>query len=71
MSVGLVLGRRVSELSEKDRGRLAQLLRESRGWPWRLAERDRDELRRLIGRLDPLSIGAEMMRSGRRGRKRR
>jgi len=74
LQLGLVVGRRVSELSEKDRSRLAILLRDSRGWPGRLSGREREELRTLIGKLDAVGMGREMLPllgPGRRGRRRR
>jgi hypothetical protein len=66
-----VVGRRVGSLSGRDRRRLGQLLRESRGWPGRLGERDRAELRKLVGKLDLRSLGRELAlaRGGRRGRR--
>ena len=70
---GVVVGRRVADLSAKDRARLGRLLRESRGWPGRLAPKDRAELRKLVGKLDPKAISRELlplMRGGGR-RKRR
>ena len=70
---GVVVGRRVADLSAKDRARLGRLLRESHGWPGRLAPKDRAELRKLVGKLDPKAISRELvplMRSGGR-RKRR
>jgi hypothetical protein len=66
---GLVVGKRVTDLSAKDRARLARLLRESRGLPGKLAPKDRAELRKLVGKLDPKAISQELlplMRSGRR-----
>lgn len=73
LRMGLVVGRRVSELSEKDRSRLVILLRDSRGWPGKLSGREREELRRLIGKLDAVGMGREMLPllgAGRRGRRR-
>jgi hypothetical protein len=58
---GLVVGRRVRALSAKDRQRLARLLRESRGWPGSLSERDRSELTKLVGKLDVGAIGREVL----------
>jgi hypothetical protein len=71
---GLVVGRRVSALSAKDRRRLGSLLRQSRGWPGTLSERERAELKKLIGKLDPGGIGREMvplLRRRRTGRTRK
>jgi hypothetical protein len=58
---GVVVGRRVSDLSAKDRARLARLLRESRGWPGKLAPKERAELRKLVGKLDPKAISRELL----------
>jgi hypothetical protein len=58
---GVVVGRRVADLSAKDRARLARLLRESRGWPGRLAPKDRAELRKLLGKLDPKALSRELL----------
>jgi hypothetical protein len=58
---GVVVGRRVADLSAKDRARLGRLLRESRGWPGRLAPKDRAELRKLLGKLDPKSLSRELL----------
>ena len=73
---GLVVGRRIGDLSEKDRARLTLLLRESRGWPGRLGSKQRAELRKLIGKLDTRRMSRELMplvgaRGRGRGRKRR
>jgi hypothetical protein len=70
---GIVVGRRIGELSEKDRARLTRLLRESRGWPGRLGSKERAELRKLIGKLDTKRMSRELLPlMGRgRGRKRR
>ncbi len=71
---GLVVGRRVSALSAKDRARLARLLRESRGWPGSLGVRERAELRRLLAKLDVKAMSREVLPligRGRRGRTRR
>jgi hypothetical protein len=68
---GLVVGRRVTDLSAKDRARLGRLLRQSRGWPGRLAPKERDELRRLLGKLEPRSISRELAPLLRTGGRRR
>jgi hypothetical protein len=65
-----VVSRRVGSLSSRDRARLGRLLRESRGWPGRLAERDRAELRKLIGKLDLRAMGRELLPLLRGGRRR-
>ena len=71
---GIVVGRRVGSLSSRDRTRLLELLRQSRGWPGRLGSRERAELRKLLGKLDLRAMSRELMPlwgGGRRGRKRR
>jgi hypothetical protein len=72
LQVLVVVGRRVASLSNRDRDRLLDLLRESRGWPGRLGERDRAELRKLLGKLDMRSMARELvpLARGGRGRKR-
>jgi len=69
----VVLGRRWSALSKKDRARLTRILRESKGHMGRLSAKERSELRRLAGKLDLKGAGRELMliRAARRGRKRR
>jgi hypothetical protein len=75
---GLVVGRHVRALSTKERQRLGRLLRQSRGWPGSLSERERAELKKLVRKLDVGGIRREVMplvRGGgkglRKGRKRR
>ena len=74
LQVGVVVGRRIGELPDKDRARLAVLVRKSKGWPGGLATKEREELRRLIGKLDAKSMSRELLPligGSRRGRKRR
>jgi hypothetical protein len=72
LRVGVIVGERVRELSAKDRTRLATLLRQSRGWPANLGDRERRELRKLIGKLDIKGMTRELAPLVRgRGRKRR
>jgi hypothetical protein len=73
---GMIVGKRWNALSAKERGRLAQLVRESRGRVSNLSVKQRLELRKLARKLDLKGIGRELMplvrgRRGRRGRKRR
>jgi len=71
---GVIVGKRWSALSAKERARLAQLVRESRGRVGNLSVKQRMELRKLARKLDLKGIGRELMplvRRGRRGRKRR
>jgi hypothetical protein len=73
LSAGVVLGKRVGSLSEKDRARLAGLLRDSRGWPGRLGAKERADLRRILGKLDAKGMSRELLPllRGGRGRRRR
>jgi len=71
---GMVVGERWSALSAKDRARLARLVRGSRGRLGNMSARDRDELRKLVRKLDLKGAGRELLpllRGRRRGRKRR
>ena len=70
----MVLGRRWTALSKKDRERLTRLVRESRGRLGNLSTRERSELRRLVGKLDVKRMSRDLLplvRPGRRGRRRR
>jgi hypothetical protein len=69
---GYLIRRRWKALSEKDRARLTQLLRESGGQPHKLAPKQRKELRALARKLDLKGIGEDLLpllRGGRGGRK--
>jgi hypothetical protein len=65
--------RRWRTLSTKDRGRITELLRRSRGVPGNLSVRERVELRKLIGKLDLKAAGRDLLSlfSARRKRRRR
>lgn len=67
----LVVGRRWRALSQKDRARLARLLRESGGRLGNLSTKQRLELRRLAGKLDLKGASRELagLARGRRGRR--
>jgi hypothetical protein len=70
----MVVGKRWTALSAKDRARLAGLVRRSRGRIGNLSAKERNELRRLARKLDLKGAGRELMpmlRGRRRGRKRR
>jgi hypothetical protein len=74
LQVGVVVGRRWNALSQKDRARLAQLVRESRGRVGNLSVRERYELRKLARKLDLASVGRDLLpllRGGRGKRRRR
>jgi hypothetical protein len=73
----VAISRRWGSLSAKERARLIGLARESRGRPGKLSAKQRAELRRLVGKLDPRGIARELgplvrhgRRRGRRGRSR-
>jgi hypothetical protein len=71
LQAGVVLGKRWSALSAKDRARLARLVRQSRGRVGNLSVKDRLELRRLSRKLDLKGAGRELLPLLRGGRKRR
>lgn len=66
---GVLMGKRWRALSAKERARLTGLLRQSRGRAGRLSPKERQELRRLVGKLDIKGVGKELaglVRGGRR-----
>ncbi len=67
----VILGKRWSALSAKDRSRLTRLVRQSRGRVRNLSVKERMELRRLSRRLDVRGAGSELLPLIRGGRKRR
>jgi hypothetical protein len=71
LQAAVVLGRRWSTLSEKDRAHLSRLLRDSRGRKGNLSVKQRYELRRLARKLDLKGAGRELLliRAARRRRK--
>jgi hypothetical protein len=73
LQAAVVLRSRWKALSQRDRDRLIRLMRDSRGRLSNLSGRERDELRRLVGKADLKGIGRDLLalRGGRRGRKRR
>jgi hypothetical protein len=71
LRAGVVVGKRVGTLSKKERARLGQLLRDSKGWPGNLQEKERRELRKLIAKLDVRGLGRDLMPLVRGGRRRR
>jgi len=64
LQVGVAFGKRWRGLSERDRARLTQLTRErlrlQHGRLGNLSARERDELRKLVGKLDVKGMGREM-----------
>ena len=72
LQVGVAFGDRWRSLSPKDRTRLSELLRSSRGRVGNLSGKERGELRKLVGKLDLKGMGRELVPLLRgRGRKRR
>jgi hypothetical protein len=71
LRVGFAAGRRWRSLSERDRARLTELVRESRGRLGNLSSGERRELRKLAGKLDLRGIGEELrgLLRGKRGGK--
>jgi hypothetical protein len=72
----MIVSKRWSALSGKERARLAELVRESRGRTSNLSVKQRLELRKLAGKLDLKGMLRELTSlwrggRGRRGRKRR
>lgn len=72
LQAGMVLRNRWNKLSEKDRARLVGLLRDSRGRIANLSTKEREELRRLVGKADLKGLSRDLLalRGGRRRRKR-
>lgn len=56
-------------LTERERSRVLQLLRESRGWPGNLGTKERNELKRLVAKLDLPGIGKDLLPLARRRKK--
>jgi hypothetical protein len=73
LQMGVVLGRRWRSLSAKDREQLTRLTRESQGRLSNLSEKQRKELKKLVGKLDPKRTSRELvlLARARRWRKRR
>jgi hypothetical protein len=73
LQMGVVLGRRWRSLSAKDRERLTRLTRESQGRLSNLSEKQRKELKKLVGKLEPKRTSRELvlLTRARRWRKRR
>jgi hypothetical protein len=73
LQMGLVLGRRWRSLSTKDRARLTELTRESRGRLDNLSAKERRELKKLVGKLHPKRTARDLvlLTRARRRRKRR
>ncbi len=77
LQAGAAFGKRWRGLSERDRTRLTQLTRErlrlQHGRLGNTSAREREELRKLVGKLDVKGMGREMLgqlrRTGRRKRR--
>jgi hypothetical protein len=72
----MVIGRHWRALSEKDRARMTRLVRDSQGRLSNLSTKEREELRRLVGKLDLKGMGRDLVflargRQLRRKRRRR
>jgi hypothetical protein len=61
LQASVVLGKRWSALSAKERARLASLVRQSRGRVGNLSDRERLELRKLGRKLDLRGAGGELL----------
>jgi hypothetical protein len=73
LQASYAIGKRWRTLSEKERARLAGLVRSSGGRPANLGAKERKELRRLVGKLDLKGLARELVplaRGRRRGRRR-
>ena len=57
-------------LDEKDRRRLVEIVKTSKGRPSNLDDRERRELQRLIGQVEPRELVKTLARSGLTGRHR-
>jgi hypothetical protein len=72
LRVGFAVGKRWRSLSERDRARLSELVRQSRGRLHNLSSGERRELRKLARKLDLRGMGEELrgllLRGKRRGR---
>jgi len=67
----MAIGKRWRALSQKERARVATLLRDSGGRPGNLSAKERKELQRLGGKLDLKGLARELaaVARGRRGRR--
>ena len=60
-----------TRLDEKERRRLVEIVRSSRGRPSNLDDRERAELQRLLGQIEPRELVKTVATSGLAGRLRR
>ena len=70
LDAATVINAHWNELKESDRDRLGALLRKSKGNPSNLSKRERDELRKIIGKLDFPGMATDLIPFARRLRKR-
>jgi len=68
LQASFVIGRRWWGLSEKERDRVSQLVRDSHGRLDRLSRKERGELRKLAGKLDLKGMSVELATLARAGR---
>jgi hypothetical protein len=66
----IVAHQRWHVLSEKERARLLALVKRSRGRPGNLTAHERDEVRRLVAKLDVTAAGRDLLPLVRRARRR-
>jgi hypothetical protein len=71
LQMGLVLGKRWRSLSSKDRARLTELTRESRGRLGNLSAKERKELKKLAGKLHPKRTARDLVLLTRARRRRK
>ena len=60
-----------NRLSDRDRRRLVEIVRTSKGRPSNLDDRERRELRELISKIEPTELAKTVAQSGLSGRLRR
>jgi hypothetical protein len=58
-------------LDPKERSELARLIKGSKGRPGNLTKKEREELRRIVGKLDVLTLGRRVAGFGGGARRRR
>jgi hypothetical protein len=64
-------GEHWKRLSASERSKLQKLVKKSRGLPRNLTPKERDELKRLVGKLDLPGLGRDMLPIAGRRRRRR
>jgi hypothetical protein len=60
--LALLLGEHVRKLSPRERQRLVTLVRKARGRPKNLKPKEREELRRLVSKLEPTVFARSAVR---------